>query len=273
MHKLGWTMIAAIAFFAALPRNDAHAQAPPASTQAQPKTGSTSPTRPASPYDRALLRPALLTAKAPATFQVKFTTTKGDFVVSVTRAWAPLGADRFYNLVRHHFYDNTSFFRALKGFVVQWGISAYPPVTAAWEHAPIKDDAVVQSNQRGYLTYAMGGPNTRTTQVFINLADNSRLDSMGFPAFGQVTEGMDVVDSLYQGYGEGAPDGKGPEQDKIEKLGKSYLDKGFPQLDSIKTTTLILPPGAAPANSPAKKPVGSSTPPAPKPTAASQKQP
>jgi len=272
MHKSGWTMIAAVLLLAAAPVNDALAQATPAQAPAQSKTGGTSASRPASPYDRALLRPPLLVAKAPATYKVKFTTTKGDFVISVTRAWAPLGADRFYNLVRHHFYDNTHFFRALKGFVVQWGISAYPPVTAAWEHAPIKDDPAVQSNQRGYITYAMGGPNTRTTQVFVNLVDNARLDSMGFSAFGQVTEGMDVVDSLYQGYGEGAPDGKGPEQAKIEKLGKPYLDKEFAQLDSIKTTTLILPPGAVPTKPVAKPPAGS-VPAAPKPTAASEKQP
>ena len=255
MLKCGWTMAAGLVFFAAAPCNDARAQAAPAQTPAQPKaaTGTTPAHKPVatSPYDRALLRPALLVAKAPATYQVKFTTTKGDFVISVTRAWAPLGADRFYNLVRHHFYDNTHFFRVLKGFVVQWGISAYPPVTAAWEHAPIKDDPVVQSNLRGYITYAMSGPNTRTTQVFINLVDNKRLDGMGFSAFGQVTEGMVVVEALYTGYGEGAPDGQGPEQDKIEKLGKPYLDKSFDKLDWIKTTTLILPPGAAPAKVPA----------------------
>ncbi|HYL62554.1 MAG TPA: peptidylprolyl isomerase [Candidatus Methylomirabilis sp.] len=205
----------------------------------------------ASPYDRALLRPSELTRKAPETYNVKFTTTKGDFVITVTRAWAPLGADRFYNLVRHHFYDTASFFRVLRGFVVQWGISAYPPVSAAWSRAPIKDDPVVQSNLRGYITYAMGGPNTRTTQVFVNLVDNKRLDGMGFAAFGQVTEGMEVVDALYSGYGEGAPDGQGPEQDKIEGLGKAYLDKGFPNLDLIKTTTLILPESVEPAKKPA----------------------
>ncbi len=253
MHKSGWMMTAGLLFLAAVPFNAAQAQATTPQTPAPPKsaTGSTSAHKAAttSPYDRALLRPALLTAKAPATYQVKFTTTKGDFVITVTRAWAPLGADRFYNLVRHHYYDNTGFFRVLKGFVVQWGISAYPPVTAAWEHAPIKDDPVVQSNLRGYVTYAKtNDPDTRTTQVFINLGDNARLDTMGgFAPFGQVSEGMDVVDSLYSGYGEGAPSGQGPEQDKIEKLGKSYLDRGFDKLDSIKTTTLILPPGATPA--------------------------
>jgi peptidyl-prolyl cis-trans isomerase A (cyclophilin A) len=257
-------MIAATLFFATAPFDTARAQTPAAQTPAHPKTGAATSTRPASPYDRALLRPALLTAKAPATYQVKFTTTKGDFVISVTRAWSPLGADRFYNLVRHHYYDNTSFFRVLKGFVVQWGISAYPPVTAAWEHAPIKDDPVVQSNLRGYVTYAKtGDPDTRTTEVFINLNDNQRLDTMGgFAPFGQVTEGMDVVDALYSGYGEGAPSGQGPEQDKIEKLGKSYLDKGFDKLDSIKTTSLILPPGAEPAKTPsaAKKPSAPASP-------------
>jgi peptidyl-prolyl cis-trans isomerase A (cyclophilin A) len=264
MHKCGWTMIAATLFFATAPFDAARAQTPAAQTPAKPKTGSATTTKPASPYDRALLRPALLTAKAPATYQVKFTTTKGDFVITVTRAWSPLGADRFYNLARHHFFDNTSFFRVLKGFVVQWGISAYPPVTAAWEHAPIKDDPVVQSNLRGFVTYAKtGDPDTRTTEVFINLNDNQRLDSMGgFAPFGQVTEGMDVVDALYSGYGEGAPSGQGPEQDKIEKLGKSYLDKSFDKLDSIKTATLILPAGAEPPKAPstAKKPAAPATP-------------
>jgi peptidyl-prolyl cis-trans isomerase A (cyclophilin A) len=252
MHKCGWMMTAGL-LIAAVPSNDARAQAAPAQTPAQPKSAAgAAPAHKsavASPYDRALLRPALLTAKAPATYQVKFTTTKGDFVISVTRSWAPLGADRFYNLVRHHFYDNTHFFRVHPKFVVQWGISAYPPVTAAWEHAPIKDDPVVQSNLRGYVTYAKtGDPDTRTTQVFINLVDNQRLDTMGgFAPFGQVTEGMEVVEALYSGYGEAPPDGRGPEQDNIEKVGKSYLDKNFPNLDSIKTTTLILPPGTSPA--------------------------
>ena len=255
MHKSGSMMIVGLLLFVVAPCNMAGAQAAQAQTPSKPKsaagTSAAQKSAPAArPYDRVLLRPALLTAKAPATFEVKFTTTKGDFVLKVTRAWAPLGADRFYNLVRHHFYDNTSFFRVLKGFVVQWGISAYPPVSAAWSHAPIKDDPVVQSNLRGYITYAMGGPNTRTTQVFINLVDNKRLDGMGFSAFGQVTQGMDVVEALYSVYGEGAPDGKGPVQDTIEKLGKPYLDKGFPQLDSIKTTTLILPEGATPAQAP-----------------------
>jgi peptidyl-prolyl cis-trans isomerase A (cyclophilin A) len=258
MRKLAWmtgvllgvSVVALLGWEAAKGRT-----AGQSSTQTQPKSSSSSGAAKASasPYERVLLRPTLLTAKAPATFEARFITTKGDFTIKVTREWAPLGADRFYNLVRHHFYDNASFFRVLKGFVVQWGISAYPPVTAAWEHAPIKDDPVVQSNMRGYVTYAMGGPNTRTTQVFVNLVDNKRLDGMGFAPIGQVTEGMDVVDALYSDYGEGAPDGHGPAQDEIEKQGKTYLDKGFPNLDSIKATRLVLPEGAAPATKPAPK--------------------
>lgn len=255
MHKCGCMMIVALACLLATPCLTTYAE------ESQAQTPAHKPTAHVRPYESVLLRPSLLTRKAPPTYQVKFITTKGDFVITVTRDWAPLGADRFYNLVRHHFYDNTSFFRVLRGFVVQWGISAYPPVTAAWDHASIKDDPVVQSNLRGYVTYAKSGePDTRTTEVFINLVDNKRLDTVGgFAPFGQVTEGMDVVDALYSGYGEGAPDGNGPAQDKIESLGKSYLDKGFPQLDSIKTTELILPPGeehpkaaASPKAKPAK---------------------
>jgi|GEM_PF-211195 len=217
--------------------------------------GSTAPRAPA--LDPALLRPAALNAKAPESYQVKFTTAQGDFVVTVHREWAPLGADRFYNLVKHHFYDGASFFRVLPGFVVQFGIPARPNVARVWSQAAIKDEPVKQGNKRGYLTYAMGGPNTRTTQVFINLADNSRLDSQGFAAFGEVTEGMDIVEKLYSGYGEGAPQGHGPQQDLIESQGKAYLDKGFPKLDSIQTTTLIVSgrdEPAAPSKAPVKAP-------------------
>jgi peptidyl-prolyl cis-trans isomerase A (cyclophilin A) len=258
MRKSAWMMgallgVSVAALFGWAARGQVAASQ--SSIQTQPKSSSSSGQKAsASPYERVLLRPALLTAKAPATFEARFITTKGDFTITVTREWAPFGADRFYNLVRHHFYDNASFFRAIKGFMVQFGISAYPPVTAAWEHAPIKDDPVVQSNLRGYVSYAKPNePNTRTTQVFINLVDDKRLDGMGFAPFGQVTDGMDVVDQLYTGYGDGSDmGGKGPVQDSISKLGKPYLDKNFPELDSIKTTRLILPEGAAPA--PTKKP-------------------
>jgi len=191
--------------------------------------------------DPALYHPSTLTAKAPAEYEVKFVTAKGDFVVQVTRAWAPAGADRFYNLVRHHFYDQASFFRVLPGFVVQFGLSANPAINKAWEKATIPDDRVTQSNRPGYVTFATAGPNTRTTQVFINLGSNSQLDSMGFAPFGQVTSGMDVIEKLYGGYGEGAPDGAGPSQDLITTQGKPYLDKNFPKLDSIVTAVIISP--------------------------------
>ncbi len=227
-------------------------------TKTAPEHGATTKKTPAvvHPYERVLLHPALLKDKAPEEYKVKFTTTKGDFTVTVTRAWAPIGADRFYSLVKHHFYDNASFFRVLPGFVVQFGISAYPPVSAAWKDADIKDDPVTQSNLRGYLVFATAGPNTRTTQVFVNLVDNKRLDSMGFAAFGQVTEGMNVVETMYEGYGEGAPQGAGPDQDEMEKKGKPYLDKGWPKLDFIKTTTLLTTPvaGASKPTGVAKKP-------------------
>lgn len=212
--------------------------------------------------DAALLHPATLQAKAPESYQVKFTTTKGDFVVKVTRAWAPLGADRFYNLVQHHFFDGASFFRVLPGFVVQFGLSAYPQVSQAWQSATIKDDPVKQSNRRGHLTFATGGANTRTTQVFINLGDNSRLDTMGFSPFGEVVQGLNIVELLYSGYGEGAPQGRGPRQDLIGARGKAYLDNDFPKLDSIKTATLIVPeggPATAPTKAPAKPPAKKSS--------------
>jgi peptidyl-prolyl cis-trans isomerase A (cyclophilin A) len=194
-------------------------------------------------YDRALLRPAALKEQAPETYQVKFVTTRGDFVVKVTRAWAPIGADRFYNLVKHHFYDNASFFRVVPAFVVQFGISAYPPVSAAWADANIKDEPVVGSNKRGYLTYAKTSmPNTRSTQIFINLKDNAGLDGQGFSPFGYVDpQGMKVVEMLYDQYG----DSGGPDQDQITKQGKPYVDKGWPKLDSIKSATLMGPAAAA----------------------------
>jgi peptidyl-prolyl cis-trans isomerase A (cyclophilin A) len=230
------------------------AQAGPQAQSTTPKAPAqgTTTKKPASPasarpaYDRALLHPTLLKEKAPDEYKVQFSTTRGDFVVTVTRAWAPLGADRFYNLVQHHFYDNASFFRVLPGFMAQFGISAYPAINKVWEPAVIKDDPVTQSNVRGYITFATGGPNTRTTQVFINFGDNKRLDPDGFAPFGLVTDGMKVVDMLYDQYGEGAPSGGGPDQEQIQKQGKPYLDKGWPKLDFIKTATIISPaPGPA----------------------------
>ena len=182
----------------------------------------------------ALLHPAALHAKAPATYNVAFTTTKGRFVITVHRAWSPRGADRFYNLVRARFFDGVEFFRVVKGFVVQFGISPYPPVSTAWQNATIKDDPVKTSNARATITYADGGPNTRTTQVFINLASNARLDTMGFSPFGTVSSGMSVVDKLYDGYGE-APSNAQPQ---IAAQGNAFLKKHFPKLDAILTARI-----------------------------------
>ena len=178
----------------------------------------------------ALLHPASLTAKAPATFTVEFDTTKGKFVVTVHRSWAPRGANRFYNLVKAHFFDGNEFFRVVKGFVVQFGISGYPKVSAAWQNANILDDPVKGSNTVGTITYADGGPNTRTTQVFINLANNaSNLDAQGFAPFGKVTTGMAVVKKLYAGYGEAVTN----LQPQIATQGNAFLEKRFPKLDSV----------------------------------------
>jgi len=194
-----------------------------------------------------LLKPETLKEKAPEKYEAKFKTTRGYFTVQVTRAWSPLGADRFYNLIKGHFYDNTAFFRVVPGFVVQFGIAEKPAVSAVWKHTDIADDSVTQTNKRGALSFATAGPNTRTTQVFINLKDNPRLDGMGFSPFAVVEgNGMNVVDMLYDQYGDNA----GPDQDKIEKQGTPYLKKGWPRLDYIVSATLV--EGPAPAAAPKK---------------------
>ena len=156
-----------------------------------------------------LANPAALNEQAPAIYKAKFETSKGAFVIQVTRAWAPQGADRFYNLVKIGFFDGVRFFRVISGFMVQFGINGNPALSAKWREANIRDDRVTQSNKRGMITFATAGPNTRTTQVFINFADNTNLDGMGFAPFGKVVSGMNVVDALYAGYGEGAPRGRG----------------------------------------------------------------
>lgn len=188
---------------------------------------------------KALMNPAALKAQAPAAYKVKFDTSVGVFVVQVTREWAPHGADRFFNLVTNGFYNDARFFRAIPNFMVQFGINGDPAISAVWRNAQIPVDPVKQSNKRGYITYAMGAsPSTRTTQVFINFRDNGNLDSMGFAPFGQVVEGMDVVDKISTVYGEGAPRGKGPEQGRVQSEGNAYLIKSFPKLDYIKTATV-----------------------------------
>ncbi len=183
--------------------------------------------------------PAALTEQAPATYKAKFDTSKGSFVIQVTRAWAPLGADRFYNLVKNGFFDDTRFFRVISGFMVQFGLNGDPALNAKWRVARIQDDRVTQSNTRGMVTFATSGPNARTTQVFINFDDNSRLDGMGFAPFGKVISGMDVVDKLYSGYGEGAPNGRGPNQNLIQTEGNAYLTQSFPRLDHVTKATIV----------------------------------
>lgn len=177
-------------------------------------------------------------APAPASYKVKFDTTKGPFVVQVTRDWAPAGADRFYALVQSGFFSDVRFFRVISGFMVQFGINGNPSVMAGWRDKPLKDDAVKQSNKRGFITYAMAGPNTRTSQVFINFADNSNLDGMGFAPFGRVISSMEVVDKINAEYGEGAPRGRGPDQGRIQREGNAYLSKEFPRMDYIKSATI-----------------------------------
>ena len=192
-----------------------------------------------------LTNPAALTEKAPATYKARFDTSKGVVVIQVTRAWAPNGADRFYNLVKNGFYDNVRFFRVISGFMVQFGINGDPALSAKWREANIKDDPVRQHNTRGMITFATAGPDTRTSQVFINFADNNALDGMGFAPFGKVVSGMDVVDKLYAGYGEGAPRGRGPDQGRLQSEGNAYLAKSFPKMDYVKKATSNLEKSSA----------------------------
>jgi len=189
-------------------------------------------------FSQNLANPAALNEQAPSTYRVKFDTSKGAFIVEVHRDWAPIGADRFYNLVKNGFYDNTRFFRVISGFMVQFGINGDPKISSVWRQARIQDDPVTQSNKPGFITFATAGPNSRTTQVFINFGDNSRLDRTGFAPFGQVVSGMEVVNALFSGYGEGAPAGQGPEQGRIQNEGNAYLTKDFAKLDYIKTATI-----------------------------------
>ena len=190
-------------------------------------------------YSQGLGNPAALKEQAPPVYKVEFDTSKGPFVVEVHRDWAPNGADRFYNLVKNGFYDNTRFFRVLEGFMAQFGVNGDPKVSTVWRTARIKDDPVKISNKRTFVTFATAGKDTRTTQVFINYSDNSNLDGQGFAPFGQVVSGMKVVDSLYSGYGEGAPGGRGPDQSKVQAEGNAYLGSAFPNLDYIKKATIV----------------------------------
>jgi peptidyl-prolyl cis-trans isomerase A (cyclophilin A) len=183
-----------------------------------------------------LMKPESLNEQSPDSYHVKFETSKGDIIVTVTRDWAPIGADRFYNLVKNGYYDDVRFFRVVPNFVVQFGMSGDPELTKIWQNAKIKDDSVTQSNKPGSITFATAGPNSRTTQVFINLRDNSGLDDRGFSPFGVVSEGMEVVTQLYSGYGDSRPNG--PQQQMITMQGNAYLDEKFPQLDRIVKATI-----------------------------------
>jgi peptidyl-prolyl cis-trans isomerase A (cyclophilin A) len=186
-----------------------------------------------------LLDPQQASETAPDRFKVRFETTEGPFVVEVRRKWAPNGADRFYNLVKLGYYDDVTFFRVLDNFMAQFGIHGDPDVSAVWRNAQFPDDPVVQSNTRGMVTFATAGPDTRTTQIFVNYKNNSNLDGMGFAPFGRVVEGMDVVDKLHSAYGEGAPSGRGPAQDRAQAEGNEYFRSDFPKLDHIETARLV----------------------------------
>ena len=183
--------------------------------------------------------PGTIVGDAPAKYQALFETTKGNFTIEVDKSWAPRGAIRFYNLVKNGYYNDSRVFRVLPGFMAQFGIKGIPDIDVAWRGARIVDDVRQQTNERGYVSYAAGGANTRTTQVFINLGDNKALDQAGFAPFGKVINGLGVIEKLYDGYGDGAPKGNGPEQNKIYAEGNAYLLKSFPKLDYIKTAKLV----------------------------------
>lgn len=193
----------------------------------------------AAPAKEALMNPDALSEQAPETYQVDVETSKGRFVLDITRSWAPLGADRFYNLVKNGFYDDVRFFRVMNGFVAQFGMNGDPELTKVWQTARIEDDPVVRGNKRGTITFATSGKNSRTTQVFINFKDNNGLDRLGFAAFGKVAQGMSVVDELYSGYGDAPPGGTGPRQVRIQAEGNAYLKKSFPKLDYVKKATIV----------------------------------
>ena len=218
------------------------------------------PAKSAAPAVNPLMHPETLKARAPAEFKAKFTTTKGDIVVAVHRDWSPLGADRFYNLVKAHFFTNVAFFRMAKTptgqpFVAQFGIAPDPNVAKVWLNAIIKDDPPKPAvhNTKGTVVFATSGANSRTTQLFINQNNNTFLDASGFTPFGEVTEGADIAMSLYDGYGER------PDQGRIQGEGKAYLDKNFPKLDSIKTA-VIMPVEGAPATKSTAPPAKAATP-------------
>lgn len=183
---------------------------------------------------------------APETYRVRLETTKGEIILEVTRALAPRGADRFYHLVETGFYDNSRFYRVIKGRFAQFGIAGDPAIAAIWRNVRIQDDPVRASNVRGTFAYAMTGPDARTTQIYINVGDQTRQDADGFAPFGKVAEGMDVVDSLYPEYGETSGGGmRAGRQGKLFEEGNPYLDREFPRLDRLIRATILVPKSAA----------------------------
>ena len=226
------------------PGHDAHKPGhhahKPGHHEAKPAPDAPEPTPLPADANPALTDPTLANKTAPDTYKARFVTSEGSFVIEVHRDWAPNGADRFYNLIDIGFFDNTRFFRNVPGFMVQWGMSAYPAATQAWQKATIMDDPVKESNQPLMVTFAKTGrPNSRSTQIFINHGDNKRLDDMGFAPFGKVVEGADVVGKLYGGYGDGPPGGRGPRQDIITNFGNIYLETEFPKLSVIQSTEIL----------------------------------
>ncbi|MBX3271826.1 MAG: peptidylprolyl isomerase [Sandaracinaceae bacterium] len=203
---------------------------------AQPAPRVAEPARPAVPPQDVAPHPG--NQRAPDTFTARLVTTAGNIDIEVHRAWSPHGADRFYTLVREGFFNDVAFFRVIDGFMAQGGIHGDPNVARQWRDRRIPDDPVVQSNRRGFVSYAMAGPGTRTTQFFVNLVDNNRLDSMGFSPFGQVRD-MTAVDALHAGYGEGAPSGRGPNQALIQSEGNAYLRRDFPELSYIRSASIL----------------------------------
>lgn len=180
-------------------------------------------------------------AAAPDVYRLKFECSNGDFVVEVTKKWAPLGAERFYQICKEGVYNDARFFRVVPGFVVQWGIPGDPNLAAQWKEATIKDDPVIQTNSAGTITFATSGPNSRTTQVFINFKNNTQLDGMGFAPFGKVVSGMEVVNAINAQYREQ------PNQGMIQAKGNAYLKSAYPKLDYIKTVRLVKEEASAPA--------------------------
>lgn len=203
--------------------------------------GGEAPPEEAAPPTNPLLQPRNYRETAPDQYRVRLETTKGDIVIDVTREWAPLAADRFYNLVKAGYYDGIAFHRVMPDFVAEFGIHGDPWVNAAWRQALMADEPVRQSNTRGRVTFSKNTPNSRTVQVFINLKDNPGLDEQGFSPFGEVVSGMDVAESLYSEYGDGPPRGQGVYQAMAIARGDEYLNEEFPLLDRIQTAEVVSP--------------------------------